>query len=422
MRFGTMLFAALWPLAALPAGPATRGQEATNLGWNQWRGPCRNGQAAGPAWPETLKENRLTVQWRVPLGAGYSGPVVAADRIFALETINGKTEGVRAFDRATGRQLWKAEWQGGTSVRLPAKSRGSWVKSTPAFDGERLYVAGLGEVLVCLDAANGAVLWSFDFPKQYGTPVPGFGCVSSPLVVGDHVYMQAASSLVKLDKRTGQVVWRALVADKFRVLTDDGAEASPVYAVIQQQPQLVVQARGGLHGVEPDRGTVLWSQRTEAFMDNDILTPTVLGDYVFTSCQKGGVSLCYIRRDETGFAAQTAWHQAKPSAFMSSPVVVGGHGYLHLENNRLACIELRTGATVYTTKPFGQYWSMVAQGDKILALDGDGELFLIRADPSRFDLIDRRRVSDQDTWGHVAVDGDQVFVREKEGLIAFRWQ
>jgi outer membrane protein assembly factor BamB len=419
----TWSWLSVWLFAFLPtAGQPARAQERDAPLWDQWRGPARNGVVAGPAWPGSLQGEHLLLKWRVPLGPGYSGPVVAADRVFVMETTDKKAEGVRAFDRATGRQLWKAGWQGGTSVRLPAKRHGSWVKSTPAFDGERLYAAGLGEVLVCLDATSGAILWSFDFPKRYGTPVPGFGCVCSPLVVGDHVYMQAASSFVKLDKRTGTVVWRTLVADKVRILTDDGAEASPVYAVIQKQPQLVVQARAGLHGVEPEHGTVLWSQPTKAFMDNDILTPTVLGDYIFTSCQKGGVSLFYVRRDGDRFTAQTVWHQAKPSGYMSSPVVVAGHGYLHLENNRLACIDLRTGTAVYTTNPFGPYWSMAAQGDKILALDGGGELLLIRADPSRFDLIDRRKVSEQDTWGHVAVCGDQVFVREKEGLLALEWR
>jgi outer membrane protein assembly factor BamB len=404
-----------------PGGPAAPPDTGAPL-WDQWRGPARNGITSGPPWPESLQGDHLVTSWRVPLGAGYSGPVVAADRVFVLETTGSDREGVRAFDRATGRQLWNSEWRGGTTVRLAGRPRGSFVKSTPAFDGERLYAAGMGELLVCLDGATGAVLWSYDFPKLYGTKVPGFGCVSSPLVVGEFVYMQAANSFVKLDKRTGLVVWRTLIADKLRLLTDDGAEASPVYAVIQRQPQLVVQARSGVHGVELEHGTVLWSQRTEAFMDNDILTPLVLGDYVFTACQKGGVSLYHVRRDGDGFASETVWHQSKPSGYMSSPVVVAGYGYLHAENNRLACIDLRSGETAYTTKPFGPYWSMAARGDKILALDGDGELILLRANTSRFELLDRRKVSDQDTWGHIAVCGDQVFVREKEGLLALQWR
>jgi outer membrane protein assembly factor BamB len=87
---------------------------------------------------------------------------------------------------------------------------GSWVRSTPAFDGERLYVAGMRDILVCLDAKTGKEVWRIDFVKKFGTPLPSFGFVASPLVLGEHIYVQAAASFVKIEKRTGKVVWRTL--------------------------------------------------------------------------------------------------------------------------------------------------------------------------------------------------------------------
>jgi hypothetical protein len=47
--------------------------------WNQWRGPNRDGQVAGPAWPDRLTENHLEQRWRVDLGPSYSGPVVSTE-------------------------------------------------------------------------------------------------------------------------------------------------------------------------------------------------------------------------------------------------------------------------------------------------------------------------------------------------------
>ena len=55
--------------------------------------------------------------------------------------------------------------------------------------------------------------------------------------------------------------------------------------------------------------------------------------------------------------------------------------------------------------------SLVAQDDRILALDQRGELLLIHATPEKFDLLDSRKVSVQESWGHLAVCGDQIFVR-----------
>jgi hypothetical protein len=64
---------------------------------------------------------------------------------------------------------------------------------------------------------------------------------------------------------------------------------------------------------------------------------------------------------------------------------------------------------------------MVAQGDFIVALDQSGELLLIKANPAAFELVDRRKVSDQETWAHLAVSDDEVYVRELTALSAYRW-
>jgi hypothetical protein len=106
---------------------------------------------------------------------------------------------------------------------------------------------------------------------------------------------------------------------------------------------------------------------------------------------------------------------------MSSPVLVAGHVYMHLGNGRLDCIDIATGESRWRSESTGKYGSMSYQGDKIPALDDQGTLHLIRANPGRFELLDSRSVSDQETWGHIAVSADQVFVRELEGVAVFRW-
>jgi hypothetical protein len=64
---------------------------------------------------------------------------------------------------------------------------------------------------------------------------------------------------------------------------------------------------------------------------------------------------------------------------------------------------------------------MVAHGDKILALDNRGMLFLLKANPQKMEVLDERKLSDQETWGHLAVVGNELFVRELKALSAWRW-
>ena len=387
--------------------------------WPQWHGPTRDCFVSGPAWPTSLGKDHLKLLWHVDLGPGYSGPIVAAERVFVAETKEKKTEIVRALDRATGRELWKSDWPGAMSVAFMAKRNGDWIRSTPAYDGESLYIAGMRDVLVCLDAKTGKQRWRVDFVERFKAPLPDFGFVCSPLVVGNFVYVQAGAGFCKLDKQTGKVLWR--------VLTDAGgmfgsAFSSPILSTIGGKAQLVVQTRLKLAGVEPESGKVLWSQDIPAMLGMNIVTPTVDGDRIFTSAYGGGSRLLEIKRTGEDFQVQTVW-KTSLQGYMSTPVTIDGHAYLHLRSQKFTCVQLKTGKQTWTTSGrYGQYWSLVAQKNLILALDQQGELLLIRAKPDKFDLLDSKKISDEETWGHLAVCGDQVFVRELNGISAYRWR
>ena len=200
------------------------------------------------------------------------------------------------------------------------------------------------------------------------------------------------------------------------------AFSSPIHTTLGGKAQLVVQTRLKLAGVEPDSGKVLWSQDIPAMLGMNIVTPTVDGDRVFTSSYGGGSRLLEIKRTGEDFQVQTVW-KTPLQGYMSTPVIIDGHAYLHLRSQKFTCVELKTGKQTWTTTGrYGQYWSLVAQKDRILALDQNGELLLIRAKPDKFDLLDSRKISDEETWAHLAVCGDQVFVRELNGISAYRWR
>lgn len=410
-------------LIAVPASPTAESlagekiEKATAPSWPQWRGPNRDGQISGPSWPDRLSKDSLTQVWRVPLGPSYSGPIVAGDLVFTTETKNKETEIVYALDRKTGKERWRAEWKGAMAVPFFAASNGSWIRSTPACDGERLYVAGMRDVLVCLDAKSGKEQWRVDFVKELKTPLPDFGFVCSPLVDGDAVYVQAGASVAKLDKKTGTIIWRAL-EDKGGML--GSAFSSPIIATLAGKRQLVVQSREKLAGVDLDKGEVLWSRVVPSFRGMNILTPLVVSDGIFTSSYQNKAWLYRISREEDRYSISESW-ASNAQGYMSSPVLIDGHAYLHLQNQRFTCINLKTGERTWTSEPFGKYCSLIAQGDRILALDQRGELLLIKAGPEKFNLIDSRKISESETWAHLAICGEELYIRELNGLAAYRW-
>lgn len=387
--------------------------------WPQWRGPNRDCRVdSTPAWPEVLIGKSLKRSRMEKLGPSYSGPIIAGDFVFVTETVDAKTEVVRAFDRKSGNQVWRAEWPGALSVPFFAKSNGDWIRATPCFDGKRLYVAGIRDVLVCLDAQTGKVLWRVDFVKTLKSPLPSFGFVSSPLVEDDAIFVQAGAGVACLEKHTGKIRWHTL--------KDGGgmfgsAFASPVIATIHGIKQLVVQTRSKLSGVDLKTGKPLWSVDVPAFRGMNILTPMVIGNRIFTSSYGGGSFLFEIRRSDASVWSVAKVWTSKVQGYMSSPVVVGDFLYLHLRNQRFTCLSLKSGEIKWTTTPYGKYWSMAVQKDRILALDERGELLLIHANPEKFDLIGRLKVSENPTWAHIAITGNEIYVRDLKGLTRFDW-
>ncbi|MBA4189876.1 MAG: pyrrolo-quinoline quinone [Planctomycetaceae bacterium] len=388
--------------------------------WQQWRGPTRDGQVTGTAWPDTLKGDAIKPLWKVEnLGPSYSGPIVASDRVFTTETVDKKTEVVTAYDRKSGKELWKTKWEGSISVPFFAAKNGSWIRSTPAYDGKTLFVAGIKDLLVALEGESGKELWRFDFVKEFAASPPAFGFVCSPLVDDSGVYVQAGGCFAKLDKATGKVLWKTM--------NDGGgmngsAFSSPVFARLAGKDQVVVQSRTKLGGVERDTGKELWVKEIPSFRGMNILTPTPIGDGgVLTSTYGGNTRLLKVTSEGGKYETSDDW-SLKYEGNMTSPVIVKGHAYILGKDRRLICVDVATGKEKWRTdERFGEYWSVVANGDKILALDNRGVLFLLKANPVEYELLDQRKIADSECWAHLAVCGDEIYIRELTGLRVFRW-
>ena len=390
--------------------------------WTQWRGPTRDGtiHKGAPAWPTSITKENLTKLWAVDLDPGYSSPIVAGNRIFTVETKAKKDEVVRAFDRSTGKPLWDASWEGSMKVPFYAAKNGSWVRSTPVTDGKTLFIGGMRDVLVALDVTDGKERWRRDYPAEEKTPTPSFGFVSSPLLDDDHIYVQVGTSLRKIKKSDGATVWQALADERAMF---GSAFSSPFRAEIHGKDQILVQTRSILAGISPTTGKTDWSTEVEAFRGMNILPPTPIGNTLFTATYGGGSFLFNVAKKGNTQSVSKVWQDQKLEGYMSSPLVIDGKVYLHGRDKRFHCVEPSTGEVLWTSKDkFGEYCSLIANGNRILALDQRGILLLIEANPKEFKLISSHNLDLPSTWAHLAVTGDKLYVRHLNGLNAYQWK
>src|SRR5262245_60669124 len=77
--------------------------------WPQWRGPNRDGVWEETGVLEKFPSAGVSVVWRVPVGRGWSSPVVAQGRVFVTDVQLARPaaeERVLCLDEASGKVLW----------------------------------------------------------------------------------------------------------------------------------------------------------------------------------------------------------------------------------------------------------------------------------------------------------------------------
>ena len=185
--------------------------------WPSWRGPRGDGTSAEKGIPTqwTTSDN---VVWKAAVpGRGYSSPVVHGNRIFLTTCIEENDDRLLlCLDRRTGKELWRR-----TVLQAPLEKKhglNSYASSTPATDGERVYVTFLSRPnmeVVCYDV-DGKKLWQ----RSPGKLLSVHGFCTSPVLHKDLVILNgdqdATAYIVALDKKTGEEKWRADRPNKTR--------------------------------------------------------------------------------------------------------------------------------------------------------------------------------------------------------------
>ena len=115
--------------------------------------------------------------WRQKIGGGFAGPAVAAGRVFVTDYVTEKqpipsagrrdklegTERVLCLSATDGHVLWEHAYPRSYNISYPAGPR-----ATPTVDGDRVYTLGAEGDLLCLNVADGEVVWFCNLPQMLG--------------------------------------------------------------------------------------------------------------------------------------------------------------------------------------------------------------------------------------------------------------
>jgi outer membrane protein assembly factor BamB len=341
MHFKTIFF------TALVAGSLV---ELNAQEWSRFRGSDGLGISAAKTVPTKISAGDINWSAKLP-GTGHSSPVAWGDRMF-LTTSHDREGGltVLCVNSKSGKTIWKKSF--GLNPFRKHKYN-SFASTTPALDGERLYVGWNDSekyTLLCL-THDGEKVWERDL----GPFVSQHGSGASPVLYEGKLILNSMkddnSFVMAFNPKTGKTLWKNERPSKVAAYG-----SATVYQPQGGKPQLLFTSQAdGIFSLDPDTGKQVW-QMPDLFSKRSASTVVVAGDICWGSCGSGGGGnyVVAIRPGvpEKNIKPQPAWELRRNSMspYVSTAVVQAQYAYLLSDAGFLTCIKHQTGEIIYSER------------------------------------------------------------------------
>jgi outer membrane protein assembly factor BamB len=403
---------------------------------------------------DSIPENGLETQWRIPIGAGYSGPSVVGERLFITdrtvpeaepgegETKPGEIPGgerFRCINANSGEVIWKHEYDCPYKIAFPVGPR-----CTPTVDGEHVYSLGAMGDLICFQVADGKIVWQKKLCEEYDTKPPLWGFSSHPFVDGDKLLVPVGgegTGVVAFNKMTGEEIWRS-------VTTMDVAYAPLVMYEADDERQLIFWHADGVTSLDPEKGTEYWTvkfpEETNA-SQTSIATPRIFGDKIFISeFYKGSLLLQVgsnppsVKELSRSFKTDPR-HERSLNSMITTPMIKDGHAYgiaFKRMDGILRCVEIESGEMKWTKEDWleeGEKAEVFASAfivenqDRYFIFTDHGDFVIAQFSPEGYEEIGRANVlkptgvaarrKSKVIWAHPAFANGKMFARNDEELV-----
>jgi len=376
--------------------------EKGEFDWPNFRGPDRNGISKETGWfPEGAK---LKEHWRVPVGQGFSGVTVMGGRVYTVGYAEDQ-DTISCLSTSDGKVLWQ--------YRYPATKGALYYpggsSATPTIADGRVYHFSRAGQVFCLDAKSGDEIWKRDVVKEFNATMPTWGYASSPVVLGERVYLNTGDAGLAVNKSDGNQVW--LNGKK------DTGYATPVPFTTNGKLHLAILSEKEIVSVDSTDGKVLWSQRFSSGWGQNSTDPIVDGASVFVSGYnvKGKRFNLSDGEPVEGFRSETKNH-------VQAGVLMGDHHYSFsgkVENNRsvIQCMDWKTGETLWEHQGHGA-GSLIGSDGKLIVLGEHGALIIAEANPKEYRvLFEKKKLLEGPVWTAPTLANGRLYCRDGKGTL-----
>ena len=395
---GFILVAVLLGTAALPA-PA----EDKAVDWPQFWGPNRDGTTSETGLQAGTAKKPPRKVWSRNVGVGYAGVSVCKGRVYTLGNANGK-DVVWCLDADTGSVIWQHGYKEGSGGGYPGP------RSTPTVDGNYVYTLSRGGRLLCLDgSARGKRVWSKDAKRDLSGHAGGWGFACSPLVMGNKLIVDVGA-VSALDKRTGEVLW---TTREYKA-----GYCSPKAFTYKGRTYVTAFNSFGLLILDPEDGREISKFAWKTRYDVNAAMPVISGDRIFITSGYGtGGTL--LRLTDQGL--KQVWKNKKLGSQFTGCLLRNGYLYGfdgNVGGARMKCLQFDTGQEKWAHRYSG---TAVLAGDKLVILGNSGRLAMAEPDPTKYRELWSKKLPKGTWWNMPVVWGRSIYCRSHEGkLICLR--
>ena len=380
--------------------------------WPTWRGPRLDGTSVEKNIPVHWSATSNIV-WKTELpGTGHASPIVWEDRIFTVTTLSqSQARVLLCLGRKDGELLWQQTVL--TSLMERKHSLNSHASSTPATDGQLVYVA-------FLDRAE-MVVAAYDFTgKQQWLVRPGpfssmHGFCSSPILHQDKVIVNGDhdgdSYLVALDRATGKTLWKVPRENKTR------SYCVPLIRELAGQMQMILSGDKCVASYDPNNGSRQWiiDGPTEQFVASPVYNERA--GLLFITGGYPDHHILAIKPDGKGNITKSdkiVWRTNRGVAYVPSPIAEGDYFLVVSDSGVAHCFEARTGKLMWQERLGEHHASLVSANGLVYFLNDNGVMNLIRPGPE-FVRVAHNEIGEK-TFASPAISQGQVFLRGDKHL------
>lgn len=408
--------------------------------WPNWRGPNFNGTAADDekGLPTEFSKTK-NIKWDVELpGVGSSTPVIWGDHLF-LTSANpaGENSVALAYDRKSGKELWRLEFPG-----VQQDDRSNYAAPSAVTDGKKVYFFFGNGHLGCYDFA-GQEIWRRDIAADYGQFAFGWTFSTSPVLAHGKLYLQVCqrdervsgkgsddnrSYLLALDPDSGKEIFRHFrPADA--VAESLEAFSTPTPFTHNGRDELLIAGGDCISGHDPATGKELWRWGTwnpDRVGHWRLVPSPVGGDGVVLACApkkgpvygvKAGLEGAFEDESALAWVSDPGNKEAPVNSDVPTPAFHDGNFFILAGNEKvLICVEPKTGAVINSVtldaKIKFESSPTVADG-KIYLMSHLGEVFVVSAD-EKLELLHKAEMGDSGknlSRAAISVSQGDLFIR-----------